>query len=325
MKDSIKKVIKGIVPNSVWSKARMILNGGLTMNWTDRQREMYVAKDYRIKTGRELDFNNLQLYSEKMQWYKLYYYHPDLSRIVCKYQFKGYLAEKLGPGYTIPLIGAWKNVNDIPWDSLPKTFVLKSNCQSDGNNILFIKNKDEYSFTALKKKLKTWLYPENTHLNSTCRAYYDVTPMILAEELIEQINGEVYDYKFFCFSGNPVCFRIDYNRAVEHKANWYDLDKNLLPWGAGTFSCDPEFKPVFPEKLDEMIEIAKKLSKEFPFVRVDFYYIDDKIMLSEMTFYPGSGYSNYPLDVDREWGRLFELPEKTPLGRKHRRDLGIWY
>ncbi len=298
----------------------------MPMNKTDKEREIGVAELYKRKTGRELDFSNLKLFTEKLQWYKLYYYHPDFSRIVCKYNFKEYIKEKLGDGYTVPLIGAWTSVQSIPWDSFPKSFVLKSNCQSDSKFIMIIKDKDTVCFDEIKRELEDWLKPRKTLINSYCRAYYDVTPMILAEEYIEQIDGQVFDYKFFCFDGEPITFKIDFNRFSYHQANYYDPDLRLLPWGEADLPSDPNYNPLDPDLITEdvireMFDLARKLAQGFPFVRVDFYYYDHQIKLSEMTFYPGGGFHDITMETEKDWGERFHLPQKSPLGRKFRLEL----
>ena len=298
----------------------------IPMNLTDKEREEGLTALYKEKTGRDLDFLDLKLFSEKLQWYKLYYGHPDLHRIVCKYEFKKYIEEKLGPGHTVPLIGAWTKVEDVPWDTFPKSFVLKSNCQSDGKFMLIVKDKDSMNFDEVKEELARWLKPKKTLINSYCRAYYDVTPMILAEEYIEQIDGQVYDYKFFCFDGEPLLFKIDFDRFSTHRANYYDRDLNLLPWGESVYPPDPNFDPLDQGMLTmdvvrEMFDTAKILCKDFPFVRVDFYYYDDQIKLSEMTFYPSGGFHDISLETEKDWGERFHLPAKQPLGRKYRLDL----
>lgn len=288
-------------------------------NRTDKERRTGIASLYKKKMGADLDLSNPQLFTEKLQWYKLYYCHPDMGRIVCKYNFKQYIKEKLGDGYTVPIIGAWTKVEDIPWDTFPKRFVLKSNCQSDGNFIKIIKDKDSVDFDQLKEELEVWLNPRKTLVNSFCKAYWNVTPMILAEEYIEQIDGQVYDYKIFCFDGKPYCAYV----ATEHFSgddfksypiSFYDLNWNRMDVRYGEHAlCDVER----PEKFDEMLRIAGKLSEGFPFVRVDFFDVGEKLYVSELTFYPGGGTTPYhPESFDREMGEMFHLPMEQKQQRK---------
>ena len=311
-----------IMPKKLSKWVYLHKNKPMIMNWSDKEREKALAAKYKREMGREVDFNNPRLFTEKLQWYKLYFDHPDLSRIVCKYEFKSYIKEKLGEGHTVPLIGAWTSVEDIPWKDLPDTFVFKSNCQSDGRCIKFIKGKAHYNFEELKAELNEWLDPRKTLVNSFCRAYYGVTPMIIAEEYLENVADQLYDYKLFCFDGQITMIYT----ATEHftssdghsRITFYDLDWNKQNIHYGEHRMDDVPKPMH---LDQMIEYARILSKGFPFVRVDFFDTDEKLYLAEMTFYPGGGYSSYSGDVERNFGEKFILPSKDPLGRMYRYDL----
>ena len=63
-----------------------------------------------------------------------------------------------------------------------------------------------------------------------------------------------------------------------------------------------------PKKLEKMIEIASKISKGFPFVRVDLYDIKGKIYFGEMTFTPAAGFNFYYNDKFQiELGRKIDI------------------
>lgn len=325
MRMRFKQKIKKLLPWRLLSGWQQYRCTPYPMNLTAQQREEALKKLYFEKTGKTIDFDNVETFNEKIQWMKLYWDHPDLSRIVCKYRFKQYIAEKLGEGYTIPLLGAWKSVEDIDWESLPESFVLKSNASSDGRGIKFIRGKSKYDFEEIKNEIAQWLDPQKTLINSFCRSYYDVRPMIIAEEYIEQADKQLYDYKFFCYHGKPELAYV----AVDHfspdgtigepsKISLYTLDwkRQDIRYGEHQQNDGPA-----PHRLDDMIEISKKLSKAFPYVRVDFFEVEDKLYLSELTFYPGGGFIQLPEEVQKQWGQLLRLPPKQKLGRKIRTDL----
>ena len=161
--------------------------------------------DYKKRHGYKMNLKNPKTFTEKLQWYKLYFKGDGhLERIVDKYLFKDYIKEHLGEGYTIPLLGAWTDINQLEkdWSSLPEEFCLKSTLQSDGNCIKFIHNKSSIPFDTIKKELKEWLNPKKTLINSFCKAYYNATPRILAEEYMQNVKDQLFDYKFFCFDGD---------------------------------------------------------------------------------------------------------------------------
>lgn len=270
---------------------------------------------YKNNLGRELNIDNPVFFTEKLQWYKVYYNNQNLTRAVDKFLFKEYIREKLGEGYTIPFFGAWTKVSDFSrdWDKLPETFILKSTVQSDGKFIKVIKKKSEVNKKDLLKEVKQWLVVKNTLINSYCRAYYDAVPRILAEQYVEQIDNQLYDYKFFCFNGKPFCayaakdhFEGDKNNIDDYPISFYNLNWEKLDVQYGHHKTD--FIPA-PIHLEEMKEIASILSKDFPFVRVDFFETQEKLYVAELTFYPGGGFVEYhPLSFDRQLGDMFDLP-----------------
>lgn len=247
------------------------------------------------------------MFTEKLQWYKVNYRHPDMSRIVDKYDFKDYIKQKLGEGYTIPIYGVWDSVKALEkdWESLPEEFCLKSTVQSDGRFIKLIHKKSEVDFRELRKELKKWFNERLTLINS----YYGCKPRILAEQYVKQVGDQLYDYKIFCFSGVPHCAYVATNHfeSSEYPITFYDLEWNRMNVKYGKHPNEELDKPYH---FKEMIEISKILSKEFPFVRVDFFDTKDKLLMAELTFYPGGGNTPYnPISFDKELGDLFILPQ----------------
>ena len=81
-------------------------------------------------------------------------------------------------------------------------------------------------------------------------------------------------------------------RANGLKMNNYDREWNLLPF---TYNY-PNSKKVIPrpKKLDDMIEIAEYLARDFPHVRVDLYQLNNgEIKFGEMTFTSCNGTCNW--------------------------------
>ena len=260
--------------------------------------------------GYDLNIKSPKTFNEKIQWYKLFYHNNLMTKIVDKYEFKNYIKEKLGNGYTVPLLGAWDKVDDIDFDKLPNQFVLKCNAQSSGLFIKIVKNKGELNKEELKQEMADWLKPEKTLKSSFCWAYYGVPLKIIAEEYIEQIDGQVYDYKFMCFNGNPCWVLACRDRGNDTVYENYDLGWNLIVPSPKSATVSTIRKP---QCFDEMMRIAKKLSADFPFVRVDFYEIKGKVLLGEMTFYPNGGYNSYAPEWDKKFGDLLILPKKNLL------------
>lgn len=255
------------------------------------------------------NLKNPKTFNEKLNWLKLNYDAPNEKICIDKYEFKNYIKEKLGNGYTIPLIGVYEDVNDIDFDSLPQKFVAKSTLEGGGVGVYAIKNKSKINVEELKYKLNNLLIDWHTGFYSVMsRVYEGLKPRIIIEEYMEQMEGQLYDYKFFCFHGEPkiMYVAIDHFPGVKSKISLYDINCNKLNI---SYDNHPGIKGIIrPKNLDKMIELSKILSKDFPFVRVDFYEIEDKVYIGEMTFTPGGGLGKYdPVDWDYKLGKWLDL------------------
>lgn len=283
---------------------------GCTSRWPISRLERCNMDLYERKHGYRFDINAPVTFTEKIQWYKLRYDNGSLVNIVDKAMFKDYVKERLGDGYTIRMFNVYDDLDSIrrDWDNLPEEFVLKSTVQSDGKFIKVIRNRSSIRFEDIRGELKEWFDPYNTLINSFCRAYYKAKPRVLAEEYMSQIDGQLYDYKIFCFNGVPYCVYVAVDHFLEddYPITFYDMDWNMMDVKYGRHS---NAEVPIPKHWDEMKDIACRLSEGFPFVRVDFFDTDEKLLMAEMTLYPGGGMVPYhPDSFNRELGDKFELP-----------------
>ena len=250
---------------------------------------------YRIKFGKKLDLNNPQTLNEKLLWLKFNYYWNNRDLIcLCadKYRVRKYIEEK-GFGYLLnSLIGVYEDVNDIIWDQLPQSFVIKSNV-GFGHNIV-VKDKKSLNINKTKKVLRRWLKDNYQYLNYYEIQYKDIKHYILIEKYIgDAKRGLPSDYKFYCMNGK--CKTIMYcdDRIIGRRASYYFMDTkwNLLPYTEEALH-NPTKEIPKPQVLNNAIEIAESLSKDFPFVRVDLYLLDDKIYFGELTFTPAAAFDS---------------------------------
>ena len=277
------------------------------LNWIPD--EQYLKLAYRMQMGKKLDLKNPQTFNEKLQWLKLNNRKPIYKRMVDKYEVKQYVSSIIGNEYIIPTIGLWENVKDIDLNSLPRKFVLK--CTHDSGSVIVCKDKDEFNWEAAKVKLQRHL-TKNIYWFGREWPYKNLKPRIIAEPLLEDsINNEVRDYKLFCFNGIVRCFKIDFDRFIEHHANYYDRNDNLLKIGEEI--CPPVFDKLIyiPKEMPSLIKLAEKLSASIPFLRADFYVVDGKVYFGELTFYPASGFGPFIFDGNDELlGSWLRLPVK---------------
>lgn len=268
---------------------------------------------FKLNHGYSFDIYNPKTFSEKIQWYKFFYNRDDFAQITDKILFKDYITSRLGEGYVVPMYGAWDDIDklEIDWDTskLPETFILKSNLQGNSLCIKKIDRKTQTDFKLMKDELATWFDPKNTLLNSCDWRFYNSKPMIFAEQYLEDEYGELRDYKFFCFEGKPLYFKVDYNRFSHHNATYFNDKMEMLDVVESV--CPPSYDTpiMLPSNISEMFSIAEKVSKDFPFIRVDFYSVRGSLYLAEMTFNPAGGMVPYtPTSFNEEMGRLFKLP-----------------
>ena len=270
--------------------------------------EAYLKLVYRLIFGRKLDLKNPKTFNEKLQWLKLYNRKPEYTLMVDKYEVKGYIAEQIGEEYVIPTLGVWDNFDDIDFDSLPNQFVLK--CTHDSGGLVICKDKSNLDVTEAREKINKALTRRFYYFGREW-PYKNVKPRIIAEKyMVDKTVDELRDYKFFCFGGVCKCLKVDFDRFIEHHANYFDPQGNLLDLGEKI--CPPNKEKVLflPENKDNMLQLAEKLSKGIPFLRADFYDVNGKIYFGELTFFPASGWGEF---TDEKWdyklGEWIKLPD----------------
>jgi len=265
-------------------------------------------------TGKKLDLNNPRTFNEKIQWLKLYDSTPLKTRLADKFLVRDWVKEKIGKEYLIPLLGVYDSFDEIDFNVLPERFVLKANHGSGWN--IIVKNKEEFNKEQAKHNMDSWMRTNFAYCAGLELQYFDIVPKIIVEEYLgdEDGSGNLSDYKFFCFNGKPKYIQVDIDRYTNHKRNVYDLAWNLQPF---VFQYQNGKNTPPPDNLHEIVHIANILSKEFCFVRCDFYLVHKKIYFGEMTFTPESGQGKFkPEGWNLKFGNMIKLPidEKSPMG-----------
>lgn len=262
---------------------------------------------FRIKTGYALNLDDPITFNEKIQWMKLYYKNPLMPLCADKFEVRKYV-EECQCGYLLnELLWHGYDAKEIPFDRLPKQFVIKTTHGSGFNIICHDKDKldKELAIEKLSKWLKAKFIP--------CYGewfYGKVKPRIIIEKyLCNEMNEVPVDYKVFCFDGDPKYIMVDTDRFKGHKRNVYDMDWR---WMKGYKLGFPNDNPIKrPGCIEEIMKAARKLSKNFPHARVDFFIIREKVYFGEITFSNGAGFDKIqPYSFDVELGSYFNLPEK---------------
>lgn len=270
--------------------------------------EMALCDWYFRKTEKTLNLHNPKTYNEIIQWTKLYDIDDKKVKLVDKYQVREWIEKTIGKKYLIPLLGVWSNVEQIDFQKLPKKFVLKCN-HGCGYNII-VTDKTQVNQEECRKKLNAWLHEDFAFKNGFELQYSKIPKCIIAEEYIENNNEDLYDYKVFCFNGKAKYIMFLSNRKQGLKMQFYDLEWNLQPF---VYSYEKNNELIKkPDNLQELIECAEKLAKDFIQVRVDFYRLNDgSWKFGEMTFTSASGIAKWePEEYDRILGDMIKISEK---------------
>ncbi|GHH99566.1 ATP-grasp fold amidoligase family protein [Neobacillus kokaensis] len=258
---------------------------------------------FKRKHGYSLDLENPRTLSEKIQWIKLNGNIKRFSKYVDKFRVRNYVKEKIGEQYLIPLFGVYDNVNQIEWGKLPNSFAMKTTHGATWN--LIVKDKTRINRVSAKRKLRRWLRLRYYTITGESN-YRNIKPRIVIEKFIKDPTGDLKDYKFFCFHGEPKFIQVDGGRFSNHKRDFYDLDWNNIPV---RLKYKHFQEPVTkPSRLNEMLTIARKLSADFAFVRVDLYYTNEQIYFGEITFTPANGFKPFrPRYYDELFGQFLDI------------------
>jgi hypothetical protein len=264
---------------------------------------------FKVKMRYAGDFENPKTYQEKIQFRKLYGNHAFYASVADKYRARSYVAAKVGDKYLIPLLGAYDRLNSSVFDNLPEQFIIKANHGCKWHQVVYDKSKLNVEttvrrFNKLCNRRFGWISGE--------RHYSFIQPMIIIEQLLRGVDGGLpWDYSFFCYNG-PTGF--DYSFAIvspdgkdaAFKKDWTLLESRLSERELALHSR--------PENFDTMVHVAKDLSADFDFVRVDLYTVDGKVYFGELTCTPNRGFGLIDSqERQRMRDEMWHLDAENPL------------
>lgn len=251
-------------------------------------RTAYVKLQYRYITHHKCNLKNPTRYTEKLQYLRLYVYPKDplVSQCAGRVGVRDYVKDLGHEDLLVPVLGVYDRFEDIPFDTLPKSFVLKCTHASQWN--VLVRNKDELDIEDARKKFHRWLkkdygkYTEERH-------YSPIKPQIIVEEFLGDTVTLPTEYKIHVFNGKAKNLYVVTGRGTDIRYTQLYID--WTPFDGSQFNGwkKADVTPPRPANFDEMVRIAERLCKPFPFVRADFYDVDGKIYFSEMTFTPAKG------------------------------------
>lgn len=259
---------------------------------------------FKVVLGKKLNLKNPQTFNEKLQWLKLNYLPKNTLVVQCadKYRVREYVSQKGFGDKLVPLVGEWDNAKKIEWERLPQKFVLKGN-HGCAYNILCA-DKDSFDKAGALKQLNAWMKEDFGAFNIE-RHYSKIVPHITCEEYL---GDNITDYKFFCFNGVPKFIYVSNDLVHDRQAQigFFYLDGSKMPLRRDDYTdiASVELPPYFKE----MLNAAKVLCQDFPFVRVDFFIANNRFYFAELTFTPSACMMPFnPDKYDLEWGSLLKI------------------
>ena len=250
------------------------------------------------------DLKNPKSFNEKICHMKLYGNMDSIIHLVDKYDVHQYVKDKIGEEFLTPIYYVGDDMGGVDWSALPNGFVVKTTQSGgeEGNVIVYDKAKTDTKDIVdameqnLQKKFGYWTSED---------FYLRIKPRVIIEELMLDEQGRVpNDYKFFCFNGKCHFIQVNSDRYHGHHRSFYSTDWVLQDFVMGHI---PSAQLDKPENLNDMIEVAEKLSEDFDFVRVDLYSLNGDVRFGELTFTPNSGWDAFhPREKDYEYGALMK-------------------
>ena len=254
----------------------------------------YVFLDYIRNLHSIPNLKQSKNFNEKLQYIKLYDHNPKYTKMVDKLAMREIIKEKIGEGYTVPVLGIWNSFEEIDFNTLPDRFVLK--CNHDSGSYIICPNKELLDLDKAKKKISIAL-KHNYYYQNREWIYKDIKPQVFAEQFLKDNETDfLWDYKFFCFHGKPRIMYVEQEASDNKTAAFFDMDKNFLD-----LEVDDPRRSVpaeLPDCFDRMKDISAVLSEGIPFLRVDFFVINGKIYVGEMTFFHDGGFGKIR---QKEW------------------------
>ena len=276
--------------------------------------EKHIKIEYKNIFGKDLNLENPQTFNEKLQWLKLNDRKDIYTTMVDKYESKKYVADLIGEEYIIPTLGIYDKFEDINFKDLPNQFVIK--CTHDSGGLSICRDKRTFNIKEAKKKIEKSL-KINFYRYHREWPYKNVKPRIIVEKYMEDTYNKeevgLIDYKFYCFNGEPEYLYV--SQGLENhltaRITFFDKNFNKAKFRRNDYRAyDGDIKK--PINFEKMKELARVLSKNMTFLRVDFYDLWGKIYFSELTFSPCGGLMIFePNEYDKKLGDLIKLPQKV--------------
>lgn len=256
--------------------------------------KLYVFLFYFLGTGRMLNFKSPKRYSEKLQLLKIKVnVSPVLGDFVDKLKSRRIVAELIGEKYLNEIYAIFDNSKEIDFDSFKYPCVIKTT--HDSGTVFVLKSNPNFQTRHEIKKILDIKLAQNYFWKGRETPYKYAEAKIICEFFLHEPNYDSpIDYKVYCFNGEIKILQVSLVKDNRKYVNYYDENKNPIEIRSGGYDINKKF--VLPSAIDEIYKVSKILSKGFCHIRVDFYYIDGKVLFGEFTFHSDGGLLNFEND-----------------------------
>ncbi len=270
----------------------------------------YCALKYALTLGRLPDLRRPRRFTEKVQARKLYDRNPLFARMADKAEVKQLVAETIGDRYAVPTLWVGTDLAEADWSAIPLPAVAKPTHASGVGRLLW--TAQDVEALLRDNPSREWLAIDHASYNREW-VYRALEPRIIVETMLLDDGTIPPDYRFFTFDGRVSHIEVDFLHEGQKRYCAYTPEWEKLP------VRDPDYDGFYdaelprPERLDEMLSIARTLGKGVDFVRVDLYASRDGIHVGELTLYPGGGFeafepASFDLTLGDKWTLGFALP-----------------
>lgn len=255
--------------------------------------------------GKKLNLDNPKDLNEWVLFLSLCTKHPQWSLYADKFRVRDYVASKGFGDMLVPLLEYWDDAKDFSLEKLPDCFVLKFNGGGDSTSVILVDDKSKFKEPELKSTIKQWMHT-SYGIDSAEPHYRKIPPVVIAEKLLDCkkqsiTSSSLIDYKVFCIFGEPQ-YIFCYTNRKNHTYNlqlfdteWHDKSEFIVY----NYMCFPPIEDTpQPKNLNRIFDACRKLSKDEPFCRIDFYEVDNKPYFGEMTMVSYAGRFNL---VKQSW------------------------
>ena len=258
--------------------------------------------------------------NEKILWLKINDRRAWHSTYADKVAVKNVIRAAIGEQFNVPLLAVFPDVENAKrsMGAFEFPYIIKPNHDSGGGEIVRSKNDlDRVNWGQLHTRLQ-----RNYYKTSREYQYSLIEPCLMVEKLLLTESGVLpSDYKVHVINGRAEFIYCSIDRLGENYRKIYNRDwVNFgMMWGPSQDLSrkfnGAEIQP--PRCLTEMLALAEILARGFSYIRVDFYEVQGRLFVGELTQHQYGGYCPIvPRRYDYDFGRLLPLtksPESPPF------------